>query len=187
MMKERLLKVRKEQKRRQPAFKRLDSNKRNRLAIAWRRMRGLHSKVRHMRRGALKRPEPGFGAPRLVRGLSPTGLEIVRVTNPEVVSQLDPKTQGALLSGMGLRKKVAAVMAALERKVTILNLKNPDTFLAEVRERFAKKKEAKKTVKKEKTSIEAVVQKEAKEAPLTPEEKALQDQKERDKVLTHKE
>lgn len=117
---------------------------------------------------------------------------------------------------LGTRKKVAAVNAALKRNIKILNLKNPEAFLEGVRERFEKKKAAEKTKEKEAKarkakaeSIESVVEKEGKPASTKekpkkpakaakkkqkakpaegagPDEKAKQEQKERDKLLTTK-
>ncbi len=211
---ERLLEVRSQLRKRTPRFIRADTHKRKRLKKVWRYPRGRHLKMGEQKRGARKRVEPGFRAPRLVRGLSRSGHEPVMVHSPEDIEAMDSRTQAALLSAtLGARKKVEAVKAALKSNIVILNMRNPEAFLEGVRERFAKKKaaEKEKTAKEKKAkSIEAVVEKEEKPASteekpvqkekqkmaqkkrpkvkpakdVSAEEKAKQEQKERDRLLT---
>ncbi len=209
-VKERLLEVRNQLRKRTPKFIRADAHKRKRIKKVWRYPRGLHLKMGEQKRGARKRVEPGFRAPALVRGLSPSGYESVIIHRPEDIEGMDSRTQAALLSAtLGVRKRVEAVKAALKSNITILNLRDPEAFLEGVRERFAKKKAAKKekmTEEKKAKSIEAVVEKEAKPASteekpelkkkkqpkakpakdVSVEEKAKQEQKERDRLLTKK-
>ena len=211
-VKERLLEVRNQLRKRTPKFIRAETHKRKRVKKVWRYPRGLHLKMGEQKRGARKRVEPGFRAPALVRGLSPSGHESVIIHRPEDIEGMDSRTQAALLSAtLGVRKRVEAVKAALKSNITILNLRDPEAFLEGVRERFAKKKAAKKeklTEEKKAKSIEAVVEKEAKPASteekpelkkaqkkqpkakpakdVSAEEKAKQEQKERDRLLTKK-
>lgn len=214
--KEKLLEVRSQLKKRTPKFIRVDAHKRKRLEKVWRKPKGRHTKMREQKRGARKRVEPGFRSPVEVRGLSRSGHEPVRVNTPADIEGIDSRTQAALLSAtLGVRKKVEAVNAALKRNIKILNMREPEAFLDGVRERFEKKKAAEKVKEKEAKakkgkaeSIEAVVEKEAKPASTeekpkpkmaakkkpkakpakdaSAEEKARQEQKERDKLLTKK-
>lgn len=206
--KQKLLDERKRLKKRTPKFIRVDAHKRKRLKKVWRRPKGRHTKMREQKRGARKRVEPGFRAPAAVRGLSRSGHEPVMVNTPADIEGIDSRTQAALLSAtLGVRKKVEAVNAAVKKNIMILNMKEPEAFLDNVRKRFEKKKAAEKEKKtKEKKgkaeSIESVVEKEAKPASTkekpkpkkaakktedeSPEEKVKKEQKERDKLLTKK-
>jgi len=134
--KERLLGVRRVLKRKKPLFLRADAHKRKRVKQVWRRPKGRQTKMREQRGGARKRVEPGFGSPRLVYGLSRAGYDVVTVHRPEDIAGIDTASQAALLSAtLGLKKKVATVKAAMDRNVTILNLKDPAAFLKGIEDR----------------------------------------------------
>ena len=110
-----------------PAFKRQEWFRYQKLGEAWRRPRGIHSK---MRRGMKRRPpmvEIGYGGPALVRGLHPSGFEEVMVYNIDGLEDIDPKTQAARIGGtVGVKKRIAIENRAKELGIRVLN-KMPTT------------------------------------------------------------
>ena len=110
-----------------PAFKRQEWFRYQKLGEAWRRPRGIHSK---MRRGMKRRPpmvEIGYGGPALVRGLHPSGFEEVMVYNVDGLEAIDPKTQAARIGGtVGVKKRIAIENRAKELGIRVLN-KMPTT------------------------------------------------------------
>ena len=105
-----------------PAFKRQEWFRYQKLGEAWRRPRGIHSK---MRRGMKRRPpmvEIGYGGPALVRGLHPSGFEEVMVYNVDGLEDIDPKTQAARIGGtVGVKKRIAIENRAKELGIRVLN------------------------------------------------------------------
>ena len=67
-MNQALLQVRKELKERKPEFIRQDNPKRKKLNYKWRKPKGIHSKMRHNRRGKRGSPSPGYGSPNEIKG-----------------------------------------------------------------------------------------------------------------------
>ena len=110
-----------------PAFKRQEWFRYQKLGEAWRRPKGIHSK---MRRGMKRRPpmvEIGYGGPALVRGLHPSGFEEVMVYNVDGLEDIDPKTQAARIGGtVGVKKRIAIENRAKELGIRVLN-KMPTT------------------------------------------------------------
>lgn len=110
-----------------PAFKRQEWFRYQKLGEAWRRPRGIHSK---MRRGMKRRPpmvEIGYGGPALVRGLHPSGFEEVMVYNIDGLENIDPKTQAARIGGtVGVKKRITIENRAKELGIRVLN-KMPTT------------------------------------------------------------
>jgi len=110
-----------------PAFKRQEWFRYQKLGEAWRRPKGIHSK---MRRGMKRRPpmvEIGYGGPALVRGLHPSGFEEVMVYNIDGLENIDPKTQAARIGGtVGVKKRIAIENRAKELGIRVLN-KMPTT------------------------------------------------------------
>ena len=110
-----------------PAFKRQEWFRYQKLGEAWRRPRGIHSK---MTRGMKRRPpmvEIGYGGPALVRGLHPSGFEEVMVYNIDGLEDIDPKTQAARIGGtVGVKKRIAIENRAKELGIRVLN-KMPTT------------------------------------------------------------
>ncbi|AMH93957.1 ribosomal protein L32e Rpl32e [methanogenic archaeon ISO4-H5] len=110
-----------------PAFKRQEWFRYQKLGEAWRKPRGIHSK---MRRGMKRRPpmvEIGYGGPALVRGLHPSGFEEVMVYNIDGLENIDPKTQAARIGGtVGVKKRIAIENRAKELGIRVLN-KMPTT------------------------------------------------------------
>lgn len=118
----RLLNTRKQQKSKKPTFKRTDSHKKKKLDENWRRPRGLQGKLR--RRFASKGAvvQVGYGSPRAVRGLHPSGFEEVMVRNQEDLQPIDPSYQAARIARtVGVRKRQMIEEIAKSREIKILN------------------------------------------------------------------
>lgn len=122
----RLLRVRRRLKESKPEFRRYCWNKKLRLRNkSWRRPRGLHSKLRK-RYGGKKSGRVvvniGFGSPKAVKGLHPSGYEEVLVYNPAELERIDKKRQAArIASCVGLKKRLAIEDKAKELGIRILN------------------------------------------------------------------
>ncbi|HIE31473.1 MAG TPA: 50S ribosomal protein L32e [Methanosarcinales archaeon] len=118
----RLLNIRKRQKSKKPAFKRTDYQKKKKLDDNWRRPRGLQNKLRKRiaAKGAIV--QAGYGSPRAVRGLHPSGFEEVLVRNPKDVQSVDPLRQVARIARtVGAKKRQIIEEAAEGLGVRILN------------------------------------------------------------------
>ncbi len=186
-----LLELRRKMKARKPNFVREDSHKKKKLRKSgWRRPKGLHSKIRHQFKGHIRAACMGFRSPNAVRGLSRTGLIQVVVRNVSELKKINPKTEGVIIGNIGLRKRVEIVKEAQILKIMILNLKDSNKFLDDVKKKFEEKKKKKEEEKKKEEKKEAKVEekkkeekKEAKEE-VTEEDKKKEEKEEKDKVLT---
>jgi len=119
---ENLLRIRARQKAKKPDFNRHDSHKKKRLPISWRKPVGLHNKLRSgiAAKGRLVRP--GYGSPKSVRGLHPSGFREILVSN---IKDLE-KAKGCAVrisSTVGMKKRLEIQAKATEMSLKILNLK----------------------------------------------------------------
>ena len=93
-----------------------------RLANRWRKPRGGQNKVRQFEKGKIKMPAIGYGAPKILRYLHPSGLKEVLVFNAGSLASLDPKTEAVKIAHtVGKRKKQEIVKKAEELKIKVLN------------------------------------------------------------------
>lgn len=107
---------------RRPKFIQVESWRYVRIPPNWHRPRGLDDKVRRCIKGWPAAPSVGYGSPRLVRNVHPSGLEEVQVHNIGDLSIIDPETQSARISRtVGARKRNAIVEEALRRNIRVLN------------------------------------------------------------------
>jgi large subunit ribosomal protein L32e len=117
----RLLDARKANKASLPEFNRIDSHKKKKLALSWRKPRGHHCQMRRQRKAKGSLVKIGFGSPAAVRGLHASGYEEVLVYRPEDVKGIT-KTQAIRVSGTVGRKKQAEIeKAAKELNIKVLN------------------------------------------------------------------
>ncbi len=107
---------------RRPAFLRQEWFRYKKLGEKWRRPKGIHSK---MRRHYKYRPPVvsiGYGSPRKVRGLHPSGFEEVMVHNKSQLDGIDPKRQAVRIGGgVGYRKRLEIETKADELGIRVLN------------------------------------------------------------------
>ena len=107
---------------RRPAFKRQEWFRYAKLGEAWRRPKGIHSK---MKRNLKRRPpvvDIGFRGPTEVRGLHPSGFEEVLVYNVDGLEGIDPKKQAVRIGGtVGTKKRIDIQDRADELGIRVLN------------------------------------------------------------------
>ncbi|MBU0536357.1 MAG: 50S ribosomal protein L32e [Nanoarchaeota archaeon] len=196
---EKMLELRIQRKKKKPDFVRKDTHKKKRLKVKWVRPRGLHNKLRLKKRGHRKSISKGYGSPRLAKYLDKSGLEPVLIATLSL-DNINPKKQGIIISGnVGLRKKIDILRLAKTKGITVLNLKDMESFIKkteddlknrkEQRESSKKKKEEEK--KKRKAESEKKKEKEGIEKTLTEDErkdteekKKEEENKDKEKVLT---
>ena len=103
-----LLELRKAQKSRKPHFLRQDYHKKKRLALVWRRPKGVDSKLRKHMHGHGFLPAVGYRSPAAVRGMHKSGLIPIIINNVSELSKADPKINGVIIaSAVGKKKKIA--------------------------------------------------------------------------------
>ncbi|MFH0977970.1 MAG: 50S ribosomal protein L32e [Candidatus Woesearchaeota archaeon] len=197
-----LLQARRQLKKKKPDFIMQDKHKKARLKTAWRKPKGSDSKMRVGFRGYRRSVEIGWGSPKEVKHLHPTGLRPVVVQNAKGLEKLDSKTDGIIIgSSVGTRKRVEIITEAIKKNLRILNIKDPRQFLEETNKRLQAKVEEKKQQTKEKEEKDkekkAAAQKKEtekkKEEPkdelaekVEEEEKKKQEKEEKDKILIRK-
>lgn len=168
-----LLALRQKLKKKKPAFVNKDSHKIVRVPSHWRQPRGRHSAVRQKHRGRPKLVSIGYGTPREIKHLHPSGLERVLVRNKKELGEVDPKTQGIILSqSLGNKKRIEVIEGAREKKLQIFNLKEPEKYLEKLKAKFQERKETKKKklTEKEKKELEKKKKAEEKEQKEKQEE-----------------
>jgi large subunit ribosomal protein L32e len=120
--KKRLMRVRKRISQNRPKFRKFESWRFKRLKDNWRRPTGIDNKMRQKRSGWPKTVNVGYGSPKAVRHLHPSGREEVFVYNVGDLAIVDPETQVARIGGtVGARKRIDIVEEALKRDIRILN------------------------------------------------------------------
>lgn len=107
-------------------FKRVEAFRYKKLADSWRRPRGKHSKVRKYLGTKLSHPLIGHKKNESVRGLHPSGLREVLVSNKSELENLDNKTHAVRISGtLGGRKRGTVLEKAEKLKLKVLNPGTP--------------------------------------------------------------
>ena len=170
-------------KKKKHSFKRQDFQLKK-LKNKWRKPKGLHSKLRLKKEGHQKRPNVGYKNPKELRNLFLSKFKFIKINN---IKDLEKAKDNIVLSkNLGSKKKVEIIEEALKLKLNVLNLKNPEEFIKNIKEKLGekkkdmKKKEEKKEVKKPKETIE---EKEIKE---TIEEKEIKEKELKRKILEGK-
>jgi large subunit ribosomal protein L32e len=118
----RLLKLRRRLKSRRPEFRRHEAHKKLRLRDkSWRRPRGRHNKLRE-KYGGRKPVMVGFGSPKKVRNLHPSGFEELIVHNADELKLVDSSRQAVkIASTVGLKKRLIIEEKAKEMGIVVLN------------------------------------------------------------------
>jgi large subunit ribosomal protein L32e len=119
---ERLMALKKRMARKRPKFERPESWRYVRISKNWRKPKGIDNKTRQKRRGWPASPNIGYGSPKAVRDLHPSGMEEVAVFNVGDLAIIDPETQVARIGGsVGARKRSRIVEEAQKREIRVLN------------------------------------------------------------------
>jgi large subunit ribosomal protein L32e len=121
--KARLLAIRTQKRKIQPRFVRDECWRYKRVSPSWRRARGIDSKTRRKTKNGVVSPQIGFGTPKAVRGLHPSGLEDVLISKKEDLTGLSTKVHGIrVASKLGAKKKIELIEFAREKGFRILNI-----------------------------------------------------------------
>jgi large subunit ribosomal protein L32e len=108
--------------RKKPEFRRWMSQAYRRVKPSWRKPRGRQSKIRAKLKGKLKMPTVGYGAPKELRYLHPSGFKEVLVYNVDDLSKVDPKEEAIRISSkVGKKKRMEILKKAEELKIKVLN------------------------------------------------------------------
>ena len=137
--KDRLLRLRAKMNRKRPEFLRTEYHRLKRIQTTWRRPKGIDNKMRHKLKGKRKMPGTGYRNPKKVRGLHPSGFEIVQVFNLNDLEKVDEETQIAEIGRtVGSRKRVLIIERAEELGIHIINprIRRVETFEDEVEEDY---------------------------------------------------
>ena len=135
-------------------FKRQGLSRKKKLEATWRRPRGLQSKQRKCFRAKGAHPQPGYGSPKAVRGMHPSGYEDILVFNPADLEKLDSETQAVrIASTVGNRKRAEIQAKAEELGFRVLNQKETPTP-SEKREAKAREEPEEEEVAEEAEPVE---------------------------------
>ncbi len=186
MTTKKLLGLRKQINAKRPEFRQQDSHKRKEIVSAWRRPKGMHSKMRHGVWGRPASVNVGYRGPAEVRGMHDSGLMPILVNTVSELTNFDAKTQGAILGHIGGRKKVDVLTACKQKGITVLNVKNVDETIQTLKDRVTARKTAKKEAEKSKAAKQKTIPKPEPKKEETPKTKE-EERKEAEKVMIQKE
>src|SRR5574342_479150 len=185
MTTKKLLTLRKEISKRRPEFVMQDHHKRPETQRRWRKPKGMHSKMRHGVWGRPASVSVGYRGPAEVRGLHNSGLQMVLINTLSELAALDVKTQGAVLSNVGGKRKTELLTACKQKNVTVFNVKNIDEEIKMLAGKVTARQEKNKSrTQKKQATAKAAPKKESKkeEQPMTKE----QERNEAEKVMLQK-
>jgi len=90
--------------------------------VKWRRPRGIHNKILHYEKGHRKMPNVGYGAPRELRYLHPSGFREVLVHSFKDLEKIDLKKEAVKIAhDVGMKKRKEMLKKAEEMKMKVLN------------------------------------------------------------------
>lgn len=109
-------------KRKKPNFVRRAARWLRRLKVKWRYPHGRQAKVRRGFKGRPLAPSIGWGSPKELKGLHPSGYEEVLVHNVAQLEQVNASKQAIRIAARVGRKKRAAILKrAAELNLKVLN------------------------------------------------------------------
>jgi len=116
------LKLRMKIKRKKPVFIRKRGKIYKRLGLKWRVPRGTHSQMRRHKKEAGNMPRPGYGSPRAVEGMHPSGFKEFMVFNLNDLQKINPAKQACrIASTVGKKKRLEIMKKSDELKIKVLN------------------------------------------------------------------
>jgi large subunit ribosomal protein L32e len=91
------------------------------LKPVWRKPRGIHNKIRRRFKGHVKGPSPGFGSPKTIRGLHPSGFFPVNISTPKEVSKIKEHEAILISHTVGAKKRQEIIDAADKLNIKVIN------------------------------------------------------------------
>jgi len=120
--KKRLLKKRKEISARRPNFVRQESWRYKRVKKSWRKPKGIDNKMKEKRKGYPAMVSIGYRGPKAVRGLHPSGYQVVHVANIYELEEIDKETEAVMIKHtVGARKRQMILDNAADLGLKVLN------------------------------------------------------------------
>jgi len=111
-----------EARKKKPRFIRQQLWQFKKLDDKWRRPRGRHSKQRRHYKYRPPLPRVGYGTPRVVRGLHPSGFKERMVYNVRDLEGIDREREAIRIGGtVGRRKREEIIAKANEMGIRVLN------------------------------------------------------------------
>jgi len=115
------LKLRLKIKRKKPVFIRKRGKIFKRLGLKWRKPKGVHSQLRKHKKEAGNLPKRGYGSPRIVKWLHPSGFKDVLVFNAKDLEKIKQGEACRIASNVGKKKRLEIMKRAEELKIKVLN------------------------------------------------------------------
>jgi large subunit ribosomal protein L32e len=116
------LKLRLKIKRKKPDFVRKRGKIYKRLGLKWRAPKGIHSQLRKHKKEAGNIPKSGYGSPKSVKGLHPSGFKEIIIYNIKDIEKINPEKQACrIASNVGKKKRIEIMKKASELKIKVLN------------------------------------------------------------------
>jgi len=111
-----------------PRFRRQESWRYGRISTSWRRPKGLDNKMKKEIKGVPPRVKVGYRTPKTIRGVHPSGLQSVYVSNvPQLEKISDEDVIIVISSRVGKRAK-----RAITDRATSLGIRVSNPFTEEV-------------------------------------------------------
>ncbi|NHI83017.1 MAG: 50S ribosomal protein L32e [Candidatus Thorarchaeota archaeon] len=124
---QRLLRIAKEKRRRQPSFKHEQAHRWKRVSDSWRKIRGIDSATREKMKGRIAMVSPGYRKPKAVRGLHPSRFVEMPVHRPDDLKSLDPEIHAVRIgSTVGMKKRQEIIRKADTMLLRVLNPGAPE-------------------------------------------------------------
>ncbi len=120
--KKKLLEKRKRISARRPKFVRQESWRYKRVKKSWRKPKGIDNKMLEKRKGYPPMVNIGYRGPKAVRGLHPSGYQVVHVANIYELDEVDKETEAIIIKHtVGARKRQAILDTASDLGLKIIN------------------------------------------------------------------
>ncbi|WP_455276523.1 50S ribosomal protein L32e [[Eubacterium] cellulosolvens] len=120
--KKRAINLRNKIKMNRPRIIREESWRYKRVKSSWRRPKGITSRMRMRNRGWPRLTNAGFGTPKKLRDIHPSGLREILVHRPEDLEGVDPKNQAIrVAASVGERKRMIIIEKADTMNLKVLN------------------------------------------------------------------
>ncbi|MCK4740326.1 MAG: 50S ribosomal protein L32e [Candidatus Thorarchaeota archaeon] len=124
---QRLLRISKEMRRKQPQFRHEQAHRWTRVSDTWKKLRGIDNATREKRKGRIAMVSPGYRKPKAVRGMHPSRFIEVLVYRPADFEELNPEIHAIRIGAtVGMRKRQAILKKADAMSLRVLNPGAPE-------------------------------------------------------------